>query len=168
VRSTKTGQVLVVLVLVAALLALPAALGGRAALADGGDQRASATFTKWIVSTGTGPVVFNMAGIVSGDVGGGQYVGEVLELKSTASTTKITALYHINGGLHQFTARLHVTQDNATGTAVIKGVVVDGWMRGAQVRGGYQTIAPCGIINAQQGPAGDACFQGTLNLSSDR
>ena len=121
-------------------------------------------FTKWITTAGTAPVVFNMAGVVSGDAGAGQLVGEVLEYSPTPTTTNIKALYHINGGTHQFTARLSVTQDNIKGTAVVNGVVTDGQMKGAEVRGSYQVIAPSGIINAQQGVGGDACYQGTLHI----
>lgn len=168
VRSIKGWKVIAALLLVASLAVLSFSPGRQVALADGGEHKASATFTKWVTSAGTAPVLFNMAGVVSGDVGGGQYVGEVLELTSTPATTIIKALYHLNGGTHQFTARLTVTQDNATGTAVIRGVITQGWLKGAQVRGGYQTIAPCGILNAQSGPFGDACFQGTLNIQGGR
>jgi hypothetical protein len=37
-------------------------------------------------------------------------------------------------------------------------------MKGAKVRGAYQVIAPCGIVNAQNGFFGDVCFQGTLRI----
>ena len=123
-----------------------------------------ATFTKWVTTAGTAPVVMNMAGVVSGDVGAGQYVGEVLEYNPTDTITKVTALYHINGGTHQFTARLSVTQDNKKGTAVLTGVVTDGWMKGSQVSGSYQVIGPSGIVNAQQGVGGDYAYQGTITI----
>jgi hypothetical protein len=46
---------------------------------DGGN--AQVIFTKWVTTQGDGkPVRFNMAGVVSGDVGGGQFVGEILDL----------------------------------------------------------------------------------------
>jgi hypothetical protein len=129
------------------------------------DSNARVTFTKWVTSPGTAPVQFKMEGVVSGDVGGGKFVGEVLNLDtSTAGIKKIEALYHINGGTHQFTADVHVTQDDKKGTGVIKGVVTEGWLKGAEVQGEYQVIGPCGIINAQTGPFGDMCFQGTLHI----
>lgn len=128
------------------------------------DNKASVIFTKWVTSPGTAPVQFKMEGVVSGDVGGGKFVGEVLNLTSTAGITKIEALYHINGGTHQFTADVRVTQDDKKGTGVIKGVVTEGWLKGAEVQGEYQVIGPCGIINAQTGPFGDTCFQGTLRI----
>jgi hypothetical protein len=160
--------ILVVIVGVAALAA-PFAVGPtQMALADKDGQKGhkfEVTFTKWVTAPGADPVLYNMAGVVSGDVGGGQYVGEVLELTSTEATTTIKALYHLNGGAHQLTAQLTVVQDNKAGTAVLKGVVTDGWMKGAKVRGTYQVIAPCGILNAQNGPFGDVCFQGTLRIN---
>lgn len=129
------------------------------------DSNADVTFTKWVPSAGTAPILFNMAGVVSGDVGGGKYVGEVLNLDlSTPGITKIHALYHMNGGTHQLTADLQVTQDDKNGTANLKGTVSEGWLKGAQVQGEYQVIAPCGILNAQTGPFGDTCFQGTLHI----
>ena len=136
---------------------------------DAADNNADAVFTKWVTTAGTAPVIFNMAGLVSGDVGGGKYAGEVINLdQSTPGVTKIEALYHMNGGTHQFTADLNVTQDDKKGTATIKGVVTEGWLKGAEVQGEYTVIAPCGIINAQQGVFGDACFQGTLHVQGSK
>jgi len=164
-RNTWNRMLALALVLAVALALVSASLGRQVASAAGGeDHNANVTFTKWVTSPGTTPVLFNMAGVVSGDVGGGQYAGEILELVGTPATATIKALYHLNGSAHQFTARLTIVQDNNAGTATITGVVIDGWMRGARVRGSYQVIAPCGILNAQSGPFGDTCFQGTLHL----
>jgi hypothetical protein len=115
-------------------------------------------FTKWVTDWP------NMAGLVSGDVGGGTFAGEILQFTPSAAITKIEAMYHLNGGEHQLTAHVFVTQNNLKGTAAIKGVVADGPLKGARVRGAYQVIAPCGVINAQNGAAGDVCFQGTLDI----
>jgi hypothetical protein len=120
--------------------------------------RVEVIFTKWLADFP------NMAGVVSGDVGGGTFSGEVLNLEHTPATDKIEALYHINGGAHHFTAHNFVTQNNLKGTAVIHGVVTDGPLKGARVRGEYQVINPCGVINAQNGSGGDFCFQGTLTI----
>jgi hypothetical protein len=122
--------------------------------------RVEVIFLKWIAD------LPNMAGLVSGDPGGGLFAGEILEFKQTERFTRIEALYHINGKDFQFTAHNHILQDNLKGTAVIQGVVEDGPMKGARVRGEYKVIAPCGIINAQQGDAGDVCFQGTLTVKA--
>ena len=119
--------------------------------------RVEVIFLKWVV--GAGPL---MAGVVSGDVGGGTFSGEILGASQKDNILTIDALYHVNGGAHQFTAHNHISQDNATGIAEITGSVVDGPLRGARVRGEYQVIHPCGITNAAD--SGDLCFQGTLTI----
>ena len=119
--------------------------------------RVEVIFLKWVV--GAGPL---MAGVVSGDVGGGAFAGEILSASQKGNILTIDALYHINGGAHQFTAHNHIRQDNATGIAVISGVVTNGPLQGARVQGEYQVIHPCGITNAAD--SGDLCFQGTLTI----
>ena len=106
-----------------------------------------------------------MAGVVSGDVGGGTFVGETLGFNQTGAIATIEALYHINGKTLQFTAHNYVTFDTQKGTAVIKGSVPDGVLKGARVKGEFQAISPCGIINAQNGAFGDVCFQGNLVIT---
>jgi hypothetical protein len=145
------------LVLVTVLTAVSSPLGRQVAFAGGGgDGDNEVIFTKWITAYP------NMQGVVSGVVGGGLFAGEILEKEPTPPTiTKVKALYHINGGTHQFTALVNVTQDNTTGMATIHGVVTDGWQANARVEGGYQVIGPCStVINAEF----NVCFQGTLHL----
>jgi hypothetical protein len=125
--------------------------------ADTVHGRVELIFLKWVI--GSGPL---MAGVVSGDVGGGTFAGEILSASQTGNILTIDALYRINGGAQQFTAHNHIAQDNATGTAVISGVVTDGPLEGARVQGEYQVIHPCGITNAEG--SGDFCFQGTLTI----
>ena len=120
--------------------------------------RVEVIFLKWVTN------LPNMAGVVSGDAGAGLFAGEILKRTETERFIKIEALYHINGKDFQFTAHNHILEDKQTGIAAIHGVVEDGPMKGAHVRGEFQVIAPCGIINAQQGDAGDVCFQGTLTV----
>jgi len=120
--------------------------------------RVEVIFTKWITDFP------NMAGLVSGDVGGGTFAGEILNITPTTNGEIIEALYHINGGAYHFTAHNFVTQNNLKGTAVIDGLVLDGPLRGERVHGEYQVISPCGVINAQNGSSGDVCFQGTLSI----
>ena len=79
--------------------------------------------------------------------------GKFLTSSTRTTVDKIEALYHINGGAFQFTAHNFITQDNLKGTAVIHGIVMDGPLKGARVRGEYQVISPCGVINAQNGRA---------------
>ena len=119
--------------------------------------RVEVTFLKWVTAEG------GLAGVVSGDVGAGLFAGEPLNFSQTDGFYKIEALYHINGGTHQFTAHNYITQNILKGTAEIHGFVTDGPLKGARVRGEYQVISPCGIINAQNpGLFNDNCFQGTL------
>lgn len=149
---------------IAILLSLnisPAQAGGQQQIPGGKGKlhsRVEVIFTKWVTNFP------NMAGLVSGDVGGGTFAGEVLNYDHTAAVDKIEALYHINGGAYHFTAHNFVTQDNLKGTAVIEGIVVDGPLQGERVHGEYQVIRPCGVINAQNGSNGDVCFQGTLSI----
>ena len=136
------------------------AVGHPAAAGDKDDDRRGieVVFTKWVTDWP------NMEGLVSGDVGGGTFAGEVLNYTPTTAIDRIEALYHLNGGAHQLTAHVFVRQDNLNRTATIKGVVSDGPLKGTRVRGTYQVISPCGVINAQNGSIGDVCFQGTLDI----
>jgi hypothetical protein len=132
------------------------ASGRRAAAVDNFRGRVEVTFIKWVTDWP------NMAGVVSGDVGGGLFVGLVLNYNHTDAIDTVEAIYHINGGALQFTAHVYVTQDNLTGVGVINGYVVDGPLQGTRVNGEYDVISPCGILNAINGSFGDACFQGNL------
>jgi hypothetical protein len=166
VRSIKGWRMLFALVLVAAYAALSAVGPTQLALADAGGVKGhtfDVTFTKWVTSAGTAPVVFNMVGVVGGDVGAGTYAGEVLNDDFGLLITKIEALYHINGSRHSFTADVHVTQDNVAGTAVITGLVTDGWLKGAHVTGEYTVWATCPIATPGN-LFGTLCFQGTLHV----
>ncbi len=123
--------------------------GTPVASADG-FGRTEVTFTKYVT---TFP---NMAGVVGGDVGNGAFVGEILTIEPFANgqIVKITPDYHLNGSLHQSTARLAVWQfDNQF--AVISGAVTSGWRQGATVYGTYK------VISCTQAADGK-CFQGTL------
>lgn len=140
----------------------PALAAGPQAKADNKEKffgTVEVAFTKWVIDYP------NMAGLVSGDAGAGLFAGEILNIEPTANGDKIDAFYHINGGAFQFTAHNHVTENLQKGTAVINGVVTDGPMKGARVRGEYQIISPCGVINAQNGDGGDICYQGTLTIA---
>ena len=118
-------------------------------------------FTKWLTGWP------NMEGLVSGDAGGGRYAGEILTYDHTDGVDIIEALYHINGAARPFTAQVTVIQNNKRGTATITGVVISGAFTGKRVRGGYQVITPCLIINSQTGALPDFCFQGTLTIGPD-
>src|SRR5262247_1010531 len=99
--------------LIATLLLLqisPALAGGPpAAATENFHGRVEVTFIKWVTDSP------NMAGVVSGDVGGGTFAGEVLNYNHTDAIDSIEALYHINGKALQFTAHNSVMQDNLKG-----------------------------------------------------
>jgi hypothetical protein len=149
---------------IATLLVLqisPALAGGPPeAAANDFRGRVEVTFLKWIPDFSG-----SMAGVVSGDVGGGTFAGETLNFNQTDAIATIEALYHINGKGLQFTAHNYITFDTQNGTAVIKGFVPDGLLKGAQVKGEFQAISPCGITNALAGAFGDTCFQGNLVIT---
>jgi hypothetical protein len=81
---------------IATLLVLqisPALAGGPPeAAANDFRGRVEVTFLKWIPDFSG-----SMAGVVSGDVGGGTFVGETLGFSQTDAIATIEALYHING-----------------------------------------------------------------------
>ncbi len=118
-------------------------------------------FTKWLTDWP------NMAGLVSGDAGGGLYAGEILAYDHTEALDRIEALYHVRGAARSFTAQVTVIQNKSQGTARITGVVISGAFSGKRVRGDYQVIARCPIINTQSGALPDVCFQGTLTIGPD-
>ena len=92
--------------------------------------------------------------------------GRFLGFSQTDAIATMEALYHINGeSTLQFTAHNYITFDTQKGTAVIKGSVPDGVLKGARVNGEFQAISPCGIVNAQNGAFGDTCFQGNLVIT---
>ena len=134
----------------AALALLTVAFTSSAAAAERGRASVVAenSFTKWIT---TYPA---MAGVVGGDVGAGTYAGEILTY-TPGTTTVIDALYHFNGSRHSFTALVHVEQTGLT--ALIIGVVTDGWLDGHPVRGRYTQIT------CTDSPNG-TCFRGSLDI----
>jgi hypothetical protein len=149
------------LVLVAGFAALTLSLSPGAASAAGGP--ADVTFTKWITQATAFP--FDMKGVVGGDVGAGTYTGEVLTLVDDGTTTKIHALYHINGGTQSLTADVLITQTDATGAAVITGVVTTGYLKDSRVTGGYETLPVCNIATPGS-VIGTVCFHGTLHITA--
>src|SRR5262245_24519435 len=88
-------------------------------------------------------------------------LSERLFFNQTGAIATIEALYHINGKALQFTPPNYVTFDTQKGTAVIKGFVTDGLLKGARVNGEFQAISPCGITNALAGAFGKS-VQGNL------
>ena len=152
--ATLTGRRTRAVALTAAVVLVALSLGTGVASADAhrGHSAAENTFTKWIT---TFPA---MAGVVDGDVGAGAFAGEILTYtpgNTPTDPTVIEALYHFNGSRHSFTAAVHVEQTGLS--AVVTGVVTDGWLRGNAVKGMYLQI------DCAESPNG-TCFRGTLDV----
>ena len=126
IRSIVRRRLLVSIATVALLLV---SLGAGTASAGGGQH---ATFTKWVT---TWP---DMAGVVGGSVGDGQFAGTVVDSVSGPTTTLITAIYHFEGSRHDFTARIHAEWTGLHAT--ITGVVTDGWGSGKLVTGIFDQV----------------------------
>jgi hypothetical protein len=113
------------------------------------------TFTKWIT---TFP---GMAGVTGGDVVG-TFAGEVLSRNAfdNGVVVQLEARYEVldPSGTHSFTALIRGTQNNETGTAVLNGVVTDGWLIGAQVHATFRVITPCAFGTR------NVCFQGVIRV----
>jgi hypothetical protein len=134
------------------LLALSVGTGVASADAHRNHSAAENTFTKWIT---TFPA---MAGVVGGDVGAGAFVGEILSYtpgNAPADPTVIEARYQFDGSRHSFTALVHVEQTGLS--AVVTGVVTEGWLRGNAVSGTYMQIACADSPNG-------TCFRGALDV----
>jgi hypothetical protein len=121
----------------------------------------TATFTKWVTQATAFP--WDMKGVIGGDVGTGTFTGEVLTRVDDGTTTKIHALYHANGGKQSLTADLQVSATDATGAAVLNGVVTVGYLKDAQVTGEYKTLTTCDIPTPGN-VFGTTCFKGTLRI----
>jgi hypothetical protein len=87
IRSIVRRRLLVSTAVVALLLV---SIGAGTASAGGGQH---STFTKWITSWP------NMAGVVGGAVGDGEFSGTVIDY-APGPTTLITAIYHFGGTRH--------------------------------------------------------------------
>ena len=143
-----------VLMAAGALLAMSVGAAGASAGVD--SRNADNSFTKWATGPGTPPVVLDMAGIVGGDVGAGSFSGEVLSFDQVGNVATIHAIYHFHGGVHSFTADVHVVQTDLS--AVINGVVTEGWLKDNQVAGAYTQIT------CSHDSTTTDCFQGTLSI----
>jgi hypothetical protein len=111
------------------------------------------TFTKWIT---TYPA---MAGVAGGDVVG-TFVGEVLSRTpfDNGVIVDLLARYEVVAGAHSFIAEIEGKQNNNTATAVLNGVVTEGWLVGARVHVEFEVISSCA------GKPAGPCFQGTIRV----
>ena len=117
------------------------------------------TYTKWFA-----PGFPNMVGVVGGDIVG-QFGGAVLEATPdpTGRFIRLTAIYIVVAPdpSRSLTIRVEGAQDNQSGTAVLDGRVVDGWLTGARVHAEYR------VISCTQS-SDHTCFQGTISVKRRR
>jgi hypothetical protein len=111
------------------------------------------TFTKWIT------VAPHMTGFTGGDVVG-TYAGEILSRTpfDNGVVVELKARYEVidPNGLHSF--KTVIEGKSIKGTAVLNGVVTEGWMLGARTQVTFDTITPC------QFGTSNVCFSGTIRL----
>ena len=148
----RVAGLIAVLVLAAGITAASAQTQNR-----GGHDKAAGielTYTKWFA-----PGFPNMVGVVGGDIVG-QFGGAVLKATpdATGRFTLLTAVYIVVAPDPSRSLTIHVegAQDNQSGTAVLDGRVVDGWLAHAHVHAEYR------VISCTQSP--DPCFQGTISI----
>ncbi len=114
------------------------------------------TYTKWFA-----PGFPNMVGTVGGDISG-TFGGAVLRATPDASGRfiRLSAIYIVVAPepSKSLTMRMDGVQDNQSGTAVLDGRVVDGYLWGAHVHAEYTVISDCPQA------AGAPCFQGTIKV----
>ena len=128
------------------------------------------TFTKWASSLPSNPpssVGSSFSGVVGGDVGSGRLAGEVLSDGLFVPRFWLGhARYEFYGEKHSFIADVHVTENHTTdpATAVITGVITQGWLKGAQLTGEY-TVMPACSVPTPGNVFGTLCFQGTLHIN---
>ncbi len=113
------------------------------------------TFTKWFT---TFP---SMTGFTGGDVAG-TFAGQVLSLNQfdNGVIVQLQARYEVTdpSGNRSFKAIIEGKQNNQTGTAVLNGVITEGWQVGSHVHVTFRVITPC------QFGTGNLCFQGTIRI----
>jgi hypothetical protein len=150
-----------------------------------GSRPVEVTFTKW-PTTGQPPLPVHpvpgrtlFQGFVGGDLGDGDFVGEVLDSKvSTAcvspcmpgatpatisgSIGALHAIYEVQVGERSFTALIQGGRNRVTGgVALLDGVILAGWRTGARVHVTFDTLSNC---TDGDGVAHGACFVGTIRV----
>lgn len=120
-----------------------------------GARPVEVTFTKWVTAFPA------MAGVTGGDVDG-TFEGEVLQRTplDNGVIVQLNARYQVIDptGLHSFTAIIQGTQNNHTRSAVLNGVVTEGWLAGSQVHVAFDIVTPCELASS------NTCFRGTIRV----
>jgi hypothetical protein len=116
------------------------------------------TFTKWIDPNAGYP---SFVGVAGGDVPG-EFAATVLERTAFDNGTivHLRARYEVvaDNAARSFVAEIEGNQNNQTGSAVLTGSVVDGWLTGARVQVTFDVIQPCPAFNQ------NLCFTGILRV----
>ena len=148
-----------------------------------GSRPVEVTFTKWLTAVlpppPAAPIRRLFAGNVGGDLGEGDFVGEVLDRKVstpctfttpsctpgttpptiTESIASLQAIYEVQAGEHSFIALIQGGSNSAGGR--LEGVIVSGWRIGAHVRVAFDTLSSC---TDRDGVAHGPCFDGTIRI----
>jgi hypothetical protein len=177
------------LIAVALLLQLsPAVATGQPPAHQGtiqGSRPVEVTFTKWRTAVVVPPppevgTRLLFAGIAGGDLGEGEFVGEVFDRKVstpctftlpsctagvtpptiTASIASLHAIYEVQAGERSFIALIQGGSNSAGGR--LEGVIVTGWRSGAHVRVAFDTVSSC---TDRDGVAHGPCFAGTIRIA---
>jgi hypothetical protein len=116
------------------------------------------TFIKWFTTAPT------MTGNTS--LGAGTFAGTITKriVFDNGVIVQLGAIYRVTdpSGDHSFTAAIEGMENLQTASAVLNGVVTEGWRVGAQVHVTFDVIWPCALAT---GPSAVAtCFQGTIRL----
>ena len=143
------------------------------------------TFTKWRTAVVPPPPAVAtrslFAGNVGGDLGEGDFVGEVLDPQMSTPCTTFTAppctssgttpptisrsinslhaIYEVRVGERSFIALIQGGSDSAGGR--LEGVIVSGWRIGARVRVAFDRLSSC---TDRDGVAHGPCFDGTIRI----
>lgn len=112
------------------------------------------TFEKWFT------VYPAMTGNTS--LGNGTFAGQIVSRTAFANgiIVQLEALYQLTdpSGHQSFTAHIRGTENLETLSAVLNGVITDGWRAGSRVHVTFDVIAPCPAHNRA------TCFQGTIRV----
>jgi hypothetical protein len=175
------------LFLIAAVLLLQlspgVALGQPNAQQTTSQEPVEVTFTKWLTAVLPPPpaalVRRLFAGDIGGDLGAGDFVGEIVDRKAstactafdppctpgttpptiTGSIASLQAIYEVQAGERSFIAVIQGGSTSSGGR--LEGVIVSGWRIGAHVRVAFDVVSSC---TGRDGIAHMPCFHGTIRV----
>jgi hypothetical protein len=166
----KRGIFAVVLLLSAAAISL----SSQADSASATTATVKVQLTKWVLEPmDPAGLPWEMAGtITGGDLGTGEYTGQVLKASSANGKSAFDAIYNFAAGGRSFTASVVYNSDDATLAATVSGEVTEGDFKGAKVSGTAQGHPECPIstpenaIAPQGNPNNGLCFQLELQIET--